>query len=303
LRILHIWDQAGVACTLAKYQRLIGHESSVLVMNGVDKYGIYDFYKNCCTKLDPSEFLRSSLSETESADVIHIHSRSDIFIEVYRKFRKSKKIILQYHGTDVRGFKGNTLRGMDPGRKLFARTRRAISKIRKRYHLLKLGYLRSASTEAQKISDTTLVSTPDLLSLVIGGVYLPVPIDTDHFKNYGRRTEQEKAIFINTEVTDTSQALGYCKSSSSIDLDIEVYDRTNKPIMFKDMPKFLNNYDVYVDIRYVDIRILENLSKTALESLACGLRVLDHGLKFRVSVPEEHLPMKVVSSLSKLYSR
>ena len=73
--------------------------------------------------------------------------------------------------------------------------------------------------------------------------------------------------------------------------------------MFKEMPQLLNKYEVYVDIRYVNNIILENLSKTAIESLACGLKVLDYGLNLRSSVPQEHLPVNVTSLLSKLYSR
>jgi glycosyltransferase involved in cell wall biosynthesis len=302
VRILHIWDQAGVACTLAKYQTLLGHESKVLIVGAIDKYGIYEFYRKYCTKIDRLDFVKTCLSEAECADLIHVHSRSDIFLEVYRKFRTSKKIVLHYHGTDVRGFKGDDLKGMDLGRKIIVRSRRAITKLRNRCRLLKLGYFESVNTEAQRISRITLVSTPDLLGLVDKAIHLPAPIDTDHFKQYPSFNKQKKALIINTEVTNTELALKYC-NSNNINLDIEVYDRTKKPIMFKEMPKLLNTYEVYVDIRYVNNIILENLSKTAIESLACGLKVLDYGLNIRRSVPQEHLPVNVTSLLSKLYSR
>lgn len=146
----------------------------------------------------------------------------------------------------------------------------------------------------------TLVSTPDLLGLVDSAIHLPAPIEIDHFKQYPSFNKQKKALIRNTEVTNTELALKYCNSNN---INLEVYDRTKKPIMFKEMPQLLNKYEVYVDIRYVNNIILENLSKTAIESLACGLKVLDCGLNLRRSVPQEHLPVNVTSLLSKLYSR
>lgn len=302
MRILHICDQAGVACTLAKYQNLAGDESKVLVLAGVDKFGIYEFYKKYCTKLAQSDFIKTCLSEADCADLIHIHSRSDIFLELYRKFRTSKNIILHYHGTDVRGLKGDDLEYMGSARRILARSRRLVVKVRNKCRLLSLGYLYSAHKEAQRISRLTLVSTPDLLPLVRNGIYLPTPVDTDHFKPDASVNRQKKALTINTEVTDTEEALQYCKSNN-INLDVQVYDRTTNPIIFKEMPQLLNSFEIYVDIRCLNHTILNNLSKTAIESLACGLQVLDYKLTFRRSLPSEHLPLNVVSQLSKLYRK
>ena len=163
-----------------------------------------------------------------------------------------------------------------------------------------MGYLSSANEAAQKISRITLVSTPDLLRLVKDGIYLPTPVDTEHFREDPKVKKENKALTFNTEVTDTDQALQYLVSNN-INLDLEVYDRTKKPIMFRDMPSMLNNYQLYVDVRYVDNLVLENLSKTAIESLACGLQVLNYKLKLVSTVPELHLPQNVISKISKLY--
>ncbi len=272
----------------------------MIVFGPVDKYGIYDFYRKYCMKIEGLDYVKTCLSEAEDADVIHVHSRSDIFLESYRKFRHSKKMILHYHGTDVRGFKGDDLKHMDYAKKILAKSRRSIIKIKNRARLITIGYWSSANEAAQKISRITLVSTPDLLRLVKDGIYLPTPVDIEHFREDSKVKKEKKALTFNTEVTDTDQALQYLESKN-INLDLEVHDRTKKPIMFRDMPSMLNNYQLYVDVRYVDNLVLENLSKTAIESLSCGLQVLDYELKLVTTVPELHLPQNVISKISKLY--
>lgn len=40
MRILHVWNQAGVASIIAKYQILRGDDSRVIKISSADKYGI-----------------------------------------------------------------------------------------------------------------------------------------------------------------------------------------------------------------------------------------------------------------------
>ena len=85
----------------------------------------------------------------------------------------------------------------------------------------------------------------------------------------------------------------YCKKNN-IRLNIDVHDRAKQPIMYRDMPGFLKRYAIYVDIRYVNGLLLPNLSKTALEALGCGLRVLNYNLQYHDNLPFEHQPLNVV---------
>ena len=106
---------------------------------------------------------------------------------------------------------------------------------------------------------------------------------------------------MDTEATDIRLTLNYCKKQN-VELDIDVYNRIKDPIMYGDMPAFLKKYGLYIDVRYVDGKILENLSKTALEALACGLDVLDYKLNRRHVLPVEYYPMNVTSRLETIYS-
>ncbi len=301
--ILHLEDVAGVAYILAKYQQLQGHKSIVLTYSDSDKYGINAFYRQNALKVNAKDFEKTYLKKAETADIVHIHSSHPaVLLRLRKKFGRSKKIVIHYHGTDIRGIrkrKGNSSQSpkaisvsefiLDPKRIASKAADFALS--RKPMHAL-----------AQKWADAVLVSTPDLLQLLPKANYLPNPVDIDHFRQLSIPDDRKEAFTMDTEVTDMQSALEYCKENN-ISLDIEVYDRTKNPVMYADMPTLMKKYKVYVDIRYVDQRILENLSKTALESLACGLLVLDYRLKYHQDLPSEHDPMHVVSHLSTIYSK
>ena len=299
MRILHIWDQAGVAFVLAKYQRLNGHESKAIMVREYDKYGIGKFYNQYVIDATLDDFDQKSVDEAHSADILHIHSRSDMVFKFREKYGNSKKIILQYHGTDIRGIKKQKLPHRSKlsdlavrGIFTYRRVRDSIL-IKKRIH-----------SKAQRLADAVIVSTPDLLPLVSNAILLPNPIDTDHFtpdKISSPKVETPQALTMNTEATDTQLTLSYCKKHN-VNLDIDVYNRIRDPIMYGDMPAFLKKYGVYVDVRFVDGKILENLSKTALEALACGLDVLDYKLNRRHGLPVEYDPTNVTSRLETIYS-
>jgi len=299
MRILHVWDQAGVAFVLAKYQRLQGLDSKAIMVKEYDKYGIGTFYSNFVVQATLENFVQKSIDEAHYADILHVHSRSDMVLRFRNEFKDSKKIILHYHGTDLRGIRKQKL----PHRSLVSdlavraiftyRNIRDKILIRKRIH-----------SQAQTIADAVIVSTPDLVSLTNKAIYLPNPIDTDHFRPDRIRSPHKnpRALTMETEATDARLTLNQSRKYKA-DLDIDVYDRIKNPIMYSDMPAFLKKYELYVDIRYVDGKILQNLSKTGLEALACGLNVLDYRLNLLLDLPEENKPSNVGSLLLDIYSK
>jgi len=299
MRILHIWDQAGVAFVLAKYQRSQGHDSKAIMVREYDKYGIGKFYNQYAIDATLQDFGQKSLVEAHSADILHVHSRSDMVFKFREEFGNSKRIILQYHGTDIRGIKKQKLPHRSKVSDLavrgiftYRRVRDAIL-IKKRIH-----------SKAQHLADAVIVSTPDLLPLASKAIYLPNPIDTDHFTpdNSPSGSERAQALTMDTEAIDIQQTLSYYKRHN-VKPDFDVYNRIRDPIMYADMRTFLKKYGVYVDVRFVDGKILENLSKTALEALACGLDALDYKSNRSHGLPEDHHLMNVTSRLEDIYSR
>lgn len=295
MRILHLWDQAGVAFILAKYQTLRGHQSNAIMVKEYDKFGISEFYKDYVISTTLQEFVQKSIDEARFSDILHIHSRSDLVLEFRKVFGKSKKIIVHYHGTDVRGIKHQKLphrsrlsdiavRGIFTYRRI-----KGAALFKKRIH-----------SKAQGLADAVVVSTPDLMSKVQNAVHIPNPIDIEHFVPNGT-VKMDKALTIDTEAIDINLTLDHCKKKG-MDFDIDIYNRIQNPIMYSDMPTFLKKYGTYIDIRYVDGILLKNLSKTALEALACGLDVIDYRITRIQGLPTEYEPVNVVSRLDSIYS-
>ena len=56
-------------------------------------------------------------------------------------------------------------------------------------------------------------------------------------------------------------------------------------------------YSSYVDIRIVNAQLLESLSKTALEALACNLQVLSYDLRYLNEFPSKHNAENVVKKM------
>lgn len=308
MRILHIEDAAAVSCILAKYQHQIqGHTTKVIKPDRLDKFGFYNYYKDYVTTVVSEEqFLINMFEEAKRADIVHIHSRADLVLKLRKKFGQSKKLVLHYHGTDIRGIRKQKL----PHRsRLSDAAIRSIFLYRRIKNTLLLK--KKIHPKAQNLSNLVIVSTPDLLKNIsvhenIRKVYLPNPVDSELFKpddlitTEKINTTKRDAITMDTEVTDIPYILEHLKKNR-INLDVEVHDRIKYPLAYVELPAFLKSYRVYVDLKYINGRIIQALSKTGLEALACGLEVLDYNLKLRRGLPEEHHLSNVIHNLSKEY--
>ncbi len=305
MKIIHIWDQAGVSCIFAKYQQEKGVSSKVIrIINEKypDKYGIYDYYREYIIKANSEEdFIKKCLKETEDADIIHVHSAVGMVIRLRMKYGIKKKIFLEYLGTDIRGLDrdkhGNNINNNKLIFMLINIARKKFKEISKKEILHVL---------TQILSDYVIVATPDLLDYVYTKrkTYIPIPVDTDLFKIEIKKKSigTKKALSFNTEVSNMSRTQDLLKSNN-IELDFEIYDRTMKPILYKDMPNFLKNYNIYVDIRFINDLLLKNYSSTAFQALSCGLKVLDFKLSYTDEFPKQNDPENINYELMRIYSK
>jgi glycosyltransferase involved in cell wall biosynthesis len=164
MKILHIRNIANVASILAKEQTRLGYISKIFTYNTV--FGLPSDYNINLSIYDPKPLkffkLVSSFIENKlySYDVYHFHFGSLVPYSLDLPLFKlsNKKIILHYHGDDIRGKKENFL----------AR------------HLCRIKF----------------VSTPDLLKYVPDAIWMPNPIDLEKLTFVGCENDSEEVRIV-----------------------------------------------------------------------------------------------------------
>jgi hypothetical protein len=159
MRVLFVWEVAGVASILAKYLRERGHICNVVMRKSYDSFGFTDFYKELSLNVSGNEFDEWVMKNAEVNDVIHVNSAYQLAYRIKKQY-PDKKVILEYHGSDAR---------------LSNRSERSV-------------YERQV--------DKVLVSTPDLLANVSDSIWLPLTVDFEHF---APRKHQEGAVFFKAD--------------------------------------------------------------------------------------------------------
>ncbi len=260
MKILHIWDVAGVSLNIAKtMDRLYGTESMIIMRRIFDPFKFLEWgYLFDDTS---KKFIIRALFLARKFDLIHIHDVDHpLFLYALRRLYPKKPIVLHYHGTSIRN----------------------------RWKEKK---------DRLKNVNAIIVSTPDLLEGAPENViYLPNPIDTELFKPNTKK-EVGKAFHIKYDADDL--AMGFARQ---LNLQLIMHDRKKNPIPYREMPIILSRYEYYIDVRRSEGVILKNLSKTSLEALACGCKVVRYDGMIMNGLPEEHKPENVVNKLWSVYT-
>jgi hypothetical protein len=265
MNILHIWNTAAIPSILSKYLRRNGVISDVIARRVFDKYGFEEVYGNYTTTYDVSatKFYRVALQKASDYDVIHVHSIDKLV--PLMKIRQKKPVLLHYHGTDIRG-KGSSF----------------VKRVYRRF------------------ANITLVSTPDLLTDLPIAVYLPNPVDLDLFKPTRQRLHSKgKAVFF-LKYPDTRAVIDTVnKIAERMGLNLEIYDRRYQSefISYEDLPELYNSFEYFIDRI-----ILKDLSKMALEALACGVKVIKDN-NILTNLPRKHDPYQVSKKMLHYYEQ
>lgn len=253
MKILQVFDIAGVAYVLNKYLNRAGHQSQVLNMH--DPFGFNDFYGGTKCK-DETEMMAELDRRAPEADILHLHT---VYSYLPRLRKYGKPIVMHYHGSEL------------------ATNPAACNLFNEMY------------------AAAALVSTPDMEKH--GGAYLPNPVDTEHFSP--PELKGKYLITIMTKYLDYQKLLDYTIPN---DLTHAVYYRDVSPFTYAEMPGILRSFEGYIDIKYHKERgLIEAMSLTGLQALACGLSVLDWRKEWVRELPEQHKPQNVVSSLVSIY--
>lgn len=250
LKVLHVWDQAGVGSLIAKTQRdLLGWDSHLIIRYPYDPYGIVKYYGGEIYRCPASAFKAISLFKSMEHDIAHIHSL-DTYVPMLSRIRPT---ILHYHGSDIRG---------------------------------KWAQRRPYWEKARQI----LVSTPDLLEGAPTNVtYLPNPVDTDLLTPRPELRVEGTAVHL----IANSQDIAWARSrAEKMNLRLTLLRREFK---YEDMVSVLSPFEYLIDRTSV-----KSLSKTALEALACGLKVVAWNCDVVYELPKEHKPENVTVQLRNL---
>ncbi len=261
MRVLHIWNTAGVASIIAKYQAKIFKWKTWVIMR--KKYDLYG-YTTYGELIDSSSysFVLKSILRARKYDVIHIHD-IDIIVPLLKLLYPNKLIILHYHGDSIRN--------------LWKEKQKYWSK-----------------------ADAVIVATPDLLDNAPSdvAVYVPNPVDTELFRPLEvAEKRMNTALFIYADEPKYTASLEWAKTiAKKLGLDLYVHNRQRNPIPHTRLPEFLNKFEYFIDHCWV-----KALSKTALEALACGLKVIRWDGRVVSNLPKEHEPEEVVKKIKQVY--
>ena len=147
-----------------------------------------------------------------------------------------------------------------------------------------------------KRADRVLVSTPNLLANAPVTVkLLPNPIELGRFVRATGRQSGTAAYFIKHDKDE--EVIGAAeKEAERMGLTLEVYDVRSKTIPHAEMPSLLEKKEYLIDQQYCSA-----LSKTALEVLALGGKVVRWDGQVVEGLPPQHTPLRVAAELYSIY--
>lgn len=262
MKILHIWNIAGVGSIIAKYMdKYYGTSSWVIMRKLFDKFGltIYGELWDCGAKT----FTLKALLKARKFDIIHIHG-FDRILPYLRVLYSNKPLIMHYHGSDIRGH----------------------WQLRKKYY---------------RKADAILVSTSDLLENAPENVqYLPNPVDTEIFYRKHPSIYPKTAFHFGYRADDVASQ--YAKRYGLKLVIHNRTQTPIPYIQLADVLCDYDYYiDVKRSKDGILLGSGTSLSKVGLESLACGLKVIRWDGELVETLPKEHDPIEVIKKLFNIY--
>ena len=266
MKILHVWNMAAVATVIARWQRKIGHDSSVVARNAFDAFGITAHYADVSILINTGawRFLWRAANMSKSVDVVHLHDMRHTWL--WRLLRVKKPIILHYHGT---------------------LTRDTPASVRAKW---------------EKHVNGILVSTLDLTSFEYSkeAIYVPNPIDTELFAP--RKIKQNGRGLCLMKMGQTAEHTKQLLDSHGFaDVDWKFIPTSSRTILYPAMPEFLCGFEYYADINIIDGSVAPGSSVTGLQSMSLGVKTINYNFEVASALPRPHRPSSVVKQLDSIY--
>lgn len=262
MKILHIGNTAGVGSVIAKYMdRMLGTESLVVTRRVSDPVGFTTYGE--LWNSGPKMFTLRCLLIARKFNIVHIHY-FDKIIPYLKLLYPRKRIVMHYHGDDIRN-----------------------------KWELKSKYWRKADAVLYSTLDLKEIDTPR------HAIHLPNPVDTETFHPCPKKPEPGTAFHLFYQANELAQT--YARENG---LRLTIHDwRTEGRIPHRRLSEILCRYEYYIDARRGQDQALLRvpLSKTALEALACGLKVITCSGSVVNKLPPENYPEEVAKRVFDIY--
>lgn len=267
MKIIHLWNTAGVGGLIARYMDRMKGTDSICYM--WDKWDPFDQATEKVVLYRRKGFLGKiqtvnlAIDKCIPYDIIHNHGIHGL-TPWLRLLYPNKKIILHYHGTRIRD---------------------KWAQFRKFW----------------KYADEILVSTPDLLEGAPCGVlYIPNLVNWDTINRVKRARKWGQALTVSRWADAEARKIARDRG-----LILDIHNRETNPVKHGGFLGFLAGYTHYIDIKRDfgdDGKILRAHSLTGLEARALGLTVLNWDGEIADINIELHKPENVIPILWKLYT-
>ena len=273
MKVLHIWNTAGIAGFIAQaMDEIHGTKSKVMMRASCDPYGCTVHGENYDERA--SIFLLRCLAHCFFNDVIHVHGLEGLVPWI--RWLTRRPVFLHYHGSDIRGLWAD----------------------KKRFW---------------KYAHEIFVSTPDLLEgAPEGTTYIPNVVNEellDYIKYLRRDLGHIKrcaGVALHDRRWADEEAHEYARKHG---YEINYYTRTEtEGLPHVENLKRLAKYEAFIDVKrdfpgYGDGEILRAHSLTGLEALYLGLKVIRWDGELIDSFPKRHRAENVVGLLYWFYGR
>jgi len=268
INVLHILDMAGGSSIQSHFYKKLGFGKS-WVLYHKKPHPVIDYYN------EVEEFLRFrnviweglKRSRKSEVDIILIHG-GEILVPIFKLFSR-KKIVLQYHGSDVN----------EPKRS------RNIFRI-----------------IARSMADTIIYNQKAHKEKIITIKKVPMQyhvnaVDTELFS--------KKKIIKKGNLAFLSSNLNNKKTMKLLEdfNDLTIIDtQKNGRIPYGKLSDVLNKYKMFIDLKITTYDLLvPTLSMLALQSLACGCKVYTFEKEIKEGLPERHKPEIAIKKLFDLF--
>lgn len=288
MRVLYCWDLGAISSLINRYMSYkYNHIGTVLMRRDSDRYGLSAYYSPPCRLVGGGArlfYLQAAMTAPRQ-DILYVDASLGR-INLLKKISMGAKVVMHYHGSDVRN----------------------------------IPY--EARRDKEKNADHIMVATPDLLNYKFSTepTHLPIPVDTELYSSRDIPSNNRGIVFmkLGQKSEPTLQRLrdmGFGDIKWDLiphphDVNVATATSGETPphgdlnrVQYHTMPAKLSQYQYYGGIYWNSFSKswYEMSSTTDLQALSLGLTLVRYDGAVVKELPPEHRPEEVASRVKAIY--